>query len=243
ILDTEERSQGDTSSICLHSWVEHTSSITDLAVSCGGSSLVVISCSLDCTCKVWRLGDGTLQHTYAFPMQIKAITLDRGEQLLFAGSVDGAIFVNKLDIGLQVTADIATKDQSATLIGHRGSITALAFMTNQLWLVSAAEDCTARVWDVVTGQVIWAFDHRKGQITNLLVIPHIFFRTKGCQKNNSAGSLPRIPVSSLEKSSQQRAGLEETVAVIPSYCSLEEEIVRSGSHSAASMKQQIMDLE
>ncbi|KAH9327045.1 hypothetical protein KI387_007223, partial [Taxus chinensis] len=125
----------------------------------------------------------------------------------------------------------------------RGSITALAFMTNQFWLVSAAEDCTARVWDVVTGQVIRTFDHRKGNISNLLVIPQIFFHTKGCQKNSSGGSLPRIPVSSLEKSSQQRDGLEETVTVIPSYCSLEEELVRSGSHSAASMKQQIMDLE
>ncbi|KAH9327046.1 hypothetical protein KI387_007224, partial [Taxus chinensis] len=52
ILDTEDDSQGDTSSICLHSWVEHRSSITDLAVSCGGSSSVVISCSLDCTCKI-----------------------------------------------------------------------------------------------------------------------------------------------------------------------------------------------
>ncbi|XP_057831714.2 protein ROOT INITIATION DEFECTIVE 3 [Cryptomeria japonica] len=238
-----ENSQEDMSSVCLHSWFEHKSSITDLAISSGGSSSVAISCSLDCTCKVWRLGNGTLQQTFTFPGEIKAITLDPGDRLLFAGSVDGTIFVNELDIGLQGTSDVATENQSSMLIGHRGSITALAFTTNQLWLVSAAEDCTARIWDVVTGHVIRIFNHRKGQITNILVIPQILFHAKGCQKNSSKGCLPGIPVSSLEKSSKPRTRLEETVAIIPSYCSLEEELAQSRSYSAASMKQQILDLE
>lgn len=50
----------------------------------------------------------------------------------------------------------------------RGSITALAFSMNGLWLISASEDCTARVWDIVTGQVIRTFDHRKGNILHYI---------------------------------------------------------------------------
>eukprot|EP01018_Ginkgo_biloba_P032902 Gb_28842 [translate_table: standard] len=162
ILDTAGDSQQSTCSTCLHSWADHGSSITGLAPSTGGSSSVVISCSLDCTCKVWSLGLGILLQTFTFSTQINAIVLDPGEQLLFAGSTDGTIFVNELEIGLQDTAAVVTEDRSSALIGHRGAITALAFSINGLWLVSASEDCTACVWDVLTGQIIRTFDHRKG---------------------------------------------------------------------------------
>lgn len=243
MLDTAEDSQGNAGPTCLYSWGEHGNSITDLVVSTGGSNSVVISSSLDCTCKVWSLGHGNLLQTFAFSTQINAIILDPGEQLLFTGSTDGTIFVNEIVIGLQDTSAVVTEDQSSRLTGHGGSITALAFSINGLWLISASEDCTARVWDIVTGQVIQTFDHRKGKITNILVISQTFFPGKDCQKTNNKGSLPRIPVSSLEKSSQPRSSFEGTVAILPSYCSLEGEIVASGSHSEASMKQQILDLE
>jgi pre-rRNA-processing protein IPI3 len=242
MLDTAEDSQGNAGPTCLYSWAEHGNSITDLVLSTGGSSSVVISSSLDCTSKVWSLGHGTLLQTFAFSTQINAIILDPGEQVLFTGSTDGTIFVSQFEIGLQDTTAVVTEDQSSRLTGHRGSITALAFSMNGLWLISASEDCTARVWDIVTGQVIRTFDHRKGKITNILVISQTFFPAKDCQKTNNKGSFPRVPVSSLEKSSQPISSFEGTVAILPSYCSLEEELAPSGSHSAASMKQQILDL-
>lgn len=190
MLDTAEDSRANAGPSCLYSWAEHRNAITDLVLSTGGSSSVVISSSLDCTSKVWSLAHGTLLQTFAFSTQINAIILDPGEQLLFTGSTDGTIFVSQFEIGLQDTAAIVTEDQSSRLTGHRGSITALAFSMNGLWLISASEDCTARVWDIVTGQVIRTFDHRKGQITNIVVISQTFFSFKGLSKDQQQRKLP-----------------------------------------------------
>eukprot|EP01018_Ginkgo_biloba_P032901 Gb_28843 [translate_table: standard] len=77
----------------------------------------------------------------------------------------------------------------------------------------------------------------------MLVIPQTFFSAKDCPKSNNKGSLPRLPVSSLDKSSQPRVAFEGTVAILPLYCSLENEVVGNGSYSAASVHQQILDLE
>lgn len=52
---------------------------------------------------------------------------------------------------------------------HSGAITALTF--SESGLISASEDCTICMWDVVHRVIIWRFNHGKGAVTNMTVIP------------------------------------------------------------------------
>ncbi|XP_034711979.1 protein ROOT INITIATION DEFECTIVE 3-like isoform X3 [Vitis riparia] len=142
-----------------HSLLEHTSSITGLLSISGSSSPVLVSSSLDGTCKVWDLIRGRLLRTRVFPAAITAIVLDPGEQLLFSGSADGRIFVSMLDTGLVVDPFNVPEDRPIVLNGHNRSITALAF--SRLGLVSASRDCAAHLWDVASGVIIRRFNHPK----------------------------------------------------------------------------------
>jgi pre-rRNA-processing protein IPI3 len=54
-----------------------------------------------------------------YPLAITAIVLHPEEQLLFCGSVDGSIFVNKLDIGLLEDPFFIAEAQPVVLKGHK----------------------------------------------------------------------------------------------------------------------------
>ena len=47
-----------------------------------------------------------------------------------------------------IVRDIATRATTATLLGHSGPLTSLAFSSDNTRLVSGSEDKTARVWDL-----------------------------------------------------------------------------------------------
>ncbi|KAL6175026.1 hypothetical protein ACLB2K_051669 [Fragaria x ananassa] len=115
--------------------IDHKSSITGLSTTSGSSRVVLLSRSLDGSCKVWDLSLGTLLHTQVYPISITALVLSPTEQLFFSGGIDGRIFVNQLEIGL-VDDDtlLVVEDQAVVLKGHK-------------------------------------FDHQKGPVTNLAVIP------------------------------------------------------------------------
>lgn len=50
-----------------------------------------------------------------------------------------------------------------------GSVTALTF--SKSGLISASEDCTICIWDISSCEIIRRFNHHKGPVTNLAVIP------------------------------------------------------------------------
>ncbi|XP_024171419.1 protein ROOT INITIATION DEFECTIVE 3 [Rosa chinensis] len=168
--------------------MDHKSSITGLSTTSGSSRLVLVSSSLDGSCKVWDLGLGKLLQTQVYPISITALILNPTEQLFFSGSVDGRIFVNQLEIGL-VDEDplFAVEDQAVVLKGHNVSITALTFC--QSGLISASEDCTICIWDVTTWAIIRRFDHQKGAVTNLAVIPRSSLLPGSNQRRGSGVSL------------------------------------------------------
>ncbi|XP_077228204.1 protein ROOT INITIATION DEFECTIVE 3-like [Tasmannia lanceolata] len=222
-----------------HSWSEHESSITGLlSTSGGGSSSMLISSSLDGTCKVWDLIIGRFLQTHSFSLAVTAIVLDPGEQQLFSGSSDGRIFINALDIGLQESPPIVSEDQSTVLRGHKGPITALSFSLSGLWLISASEDCTACLWAVSSWQIARRFDHRKGRITNLMVIPQSSFSAAESHKSSH-----QLRVSLLDKASQLTNAYEGTTTLLPTYCSLEDPVFSSCFRSSDLLNQQILDLE
>ncbi|XP_058093965.1 protein ROOT INITIATION DEFECTIVE 3-like isoform X2 [Magnolia sinica] len=220
-----------------HCWLEHGASITGLLLTSGSSSSVLISSSLDGTCKVWDLAIGRLLQTHTFSLAVTAIVLDPTEQFLFCGSADGRIFVNALDIGLQENPPIVSEDHSTVLSGHKGSITALSFTISGLWLISASEDCTACLWDVSNWQITRRFSHKKGRITNLVVIPRSSLSVMENQRSS-----PRIRASLLEKAQMTKA-YEGTTTLLPTYCSLEDHLNATCFRSSDSLNQQILDLE
>ncbi|XP_020110239.1 uncharacterized protein LOC109725458 [Ananas comosus] len=100
-------------------WSKHESSITGLLTLLGGLSPILISSSLDGTCKVRELLSGRLLQTQVLSVAINAITINNDERLLFSGGDDGAIYATKLNIGLQEDQAAVSKDDAGVLSGHK----------------------------------------------------------------------------------------------------------------------------
>ncbi|KAK6924691.1 WD40 repeat, partial [Dillenia turbinata] len=102
------------------SW-DHSSTITGLLSPSSSASSSLMSSSLDGTCKVWDPASGRLLRTRAYPLAITTIVLDPGEQLLFAGSADGRIFADMLDLGLNEDPFVVAVEQSTSRVlnGHK----------------------------------------------------------------------------------------------------------------------------
>ncbi|XP_059638861.1 protein ROOT INITIATION DEFECTIVE 3-like [Cornus florida] len=217
---------------------KHTSSVTRLLSTSSSSSSVFLSSSLDGTCKVWDLVTGTLLGTRAFSHPITAIVLDPLEKILFSGSEDGRIFVNALDIGGVEDPFDVSENQPIVLNGHKGSITVLTFSASGL--ISASEDCTACLWDVVNCVIIRRFNHLKGSITNLVVIPHLSLLPV---MNHRQRASNQFRVSSLDKLPRPTNSSKGMVTLLPSCSSLKVQHFTSEFRSTDSMNQQILELE
>ncbi|PSR89544.1 Protein ROOT INITIATION DEFECTIVE like [Actinidia chinensis var. chinensis] len=205
---------------------EHSSSITGVLTTSSSSSSVFMSSSLDGTCKVWDLVTGRLLQTQVFPLPMTAIVLDPAEKMLFCGSADGRIFVNTLDIGLVEAASIVSEDEPMVLKGHNGSITALTFCG--LGLISASEDCTACLWDVVNCP-----------ITNLVVIP----QSSLLPSMNHHRAPNQFRVSILDKYPKPPDASNGVLTLLPSHSPSEDHCVASEYRSTNLLKQQFLDLE
>ncbi|XP_059444284.1 protein ROOT INITIATION DEFECTIVE 3-like isoform X1 [Corylus avellana] len=221
----------------LHYSSEHRSSVTGLLNTSGSSSSVLVSSSLDGTCKVWDFVSGRLIQTQVYPVAITAIVLDPGEQLLFCGSVDGRIFVNRLDIGLLEDPFFVAQAQSVVLKEHNGAITALAF--SESGLISASEDCTICMWDVVNWVIIRKFNHRKGAVTNLTVIP----QSSLLSVSNHQRVSNQLQVSMLDKYPQPASSSKEKITLPSSCCSLKEKQISLDFRSTDSLNQHISDFQ
>eukprot|EP00850_Spirogloea_muscicola_P013947 SM000097S24800 [mRNA] locus=s97:332384:335507:+ [translate_table: standard] len=167
----------------IHAWGDHQQAITGLFAGAGGPSAVIVSSSYDHTCKIWSLALGALLRSIVFPVGLNCVVLDPGEYALYAGGVDGHIFVTALNFGVPApsSAPIGANGGAGAvphemqidtaLIGHKRAVTALAFSVDGVSLVSASEDCTVRLWDTTSRQLLRTFQHQKGPVTSLLLVP------------------------------------------------------------------------
>eukprot|EP01018_Ginkgo_biloba_P023758 Gb_10613 [translate_table: standard] len=208
-LDNAEALQGETQIPSLHHFSAHTLPVTGIVSGYGGCSAIIVSSSLDFTCKIWSLALGLLLRTIKFPAAVNAVVLDPGEYALYAGCTDGKIYVAALNVG--TTADSVHGDGiSGTLIDHSRAITTLAFSLDGVSLVSGSEDCTVRVWDTVSCQVRRILKHAKGPISSLIIVPHLPFNSNGLFADVQGGFVNKhvsflAPVP-LSKYSLSRAG-------------------------------------
>ncbi|KAL5016239.1 hypothetical protein ScPMuIL_005828 [Solemya velum] len=154
-----------------HVWTSHALPITDLHVGRGGARSRIVSSSLDQTCKLWDLSSGQLLCTFIFDVSIMSVTMDTTEFRLFAGGSNGTIYtVNLYAEPVQSERHFPTWDSRGTakFSGHSKQVTCLRVSLDGTKLVSGSHDCTARVWDVTSGQCVKTLSH-KGPVTNVLV--------------------------------------------------------------------------
>ncbi|KAH7528249.1 hypothetical protein FEM48_Zijuj05G0052500 [Ziziphus jujuba var. spinosa] len=235
LLDVEDES-GSSPSL-LYCLSEHNASITSLLTTSGSSNSMLISSSMDGTCRVSDLVLGRVIQTNIYPVAIMAIVLHPSEKLLFCGSQDGRIFMNKFDIGLVNNPLYIAEEDKVVLKGHKGSITALTF--SQSGMISASEDGTIFIWDVISGTIIRRFNHQKGPVTNLAVIPQAsLFSVSSHRKAFNA-----FRVSLLDKYPQQSNSFNERITLLSSGCSPRENQNSIPFQSTDNSYQQIHDLE
>ncbi|XP_050222974.1 protein ROOT INITIATION DEFECTIVE 3-like [Mercurialis annua] len=233
LLDTEN--PGSSSSL-LHYSLEHKSSVSGLVIISTSSNSTFISSSLDATCKAWNLVSGSLIQTQEYPLAITAIDLHPAEQFLFAGSIDGRIFVSMLNVGLVDDPLVIDEAQPVVLEGHKGSITALTFCT--LGLISASEDCTICLWDAITWMAIRRFNYRKGAVTNVVVVPYFSL----LPSSNYQRVLNQFRFSSLDKCPQP-ANSSNGTTIILRQCSPFKDDQNSLSFGTISMDRHINEME
>ncbi|KAJ0733529.1 putative transcription factor WD40-like family [Helianthus annuus] len=79
-------------------FVGHDLSVTGIAIGMGRSDGIMISSSLDWTCKVWGIATGTHLQTVKFPGEVLSMALDPSETELYAAGTDGLIYKRKLKV-------------------------------------------------------------------------------------------------------------------------------------------------
>lgn len=156
----------------LYSWDAHSLPVTGLVCGVGGCNAILVSCSLDCTVKIWSLGLGTHLRTLRMPCAIDCVVVDPSEHALYAGGTDGNIYVGVLKVFSRSRDGIGDEDGIiGSLFYHSGPITALGFSMDGVTLVSASEDCTIRLWDTCSSCVIRVLSHCRDPVSNILVLP------------------------------------------------------------------------
>jgi len=135
----------------------------------------LVSGSLDGTLKVWDMRSGQVIRT--FPGHDGAvISLHFDGMILASGSQDKTIRVRNF------------KDCSRVVLrGHTDWVNAVKVHAASQTLYSASDDCTVRVWDLVSKTCVRVFNEHAGQVQQVLPLP-IDFELPEPEGDASAGS-------------------------------------------------------
>ncbi|XP_062199900.1 protein ROOT INITIATION DEFECTIVE 3-like [Phragmites australis] len=216
--------------------VKHEALVTGILTILGVPCPILITSSLDGSCKVTELMSERLLHMLELSSPITAITIDPLEQLLICGAGDAAIYVTGLDgIGMSYLTFTLSKDDCQVLYGHKAPISALAFSSEGVWLVSGAKDCNVLIWDTTTWNVVRKLENKMGPVTNLLVIPNPVI-TRVHTRNLLALEIP-----TLQKIFRQTN--ETPTFLQPSDFSKDADSTRARFNSSNLLSKQILDLE
>ncbi|MEA5471302.1 hypothetical protein VB714_20695, partial [Spirulina sp. 06S082] len=121
----------------------HTQMITDCALSNNGK--IGLSCSRDCTLRVWNLEKGTCEHILmGHKSQINACSL----------SGDGKIALSASDDKTLRLWDTKTGKCLHILKEHTEKVKDCVLNQDGKIALSASDDGTAKIWDVKTGQCL-----------------------------------------------------------------------------------------
>ncbi|KAG8049886.1 hypothetical protein GUJ93_ZPchr0009g105 [Zizania palustris] len=164
VLDVDADTTGSTD-LSLYRLPAHAAPVTCVACGHGGCNAVVATASMDGTCKVWTLTDGSHLLTITLPCTAFSLTLDSPTARLFAGSFDGWVHVaslNSLDTDTAKSSWYAGGNTSAALVG-------VGMANGCKNLVSCTEDGEVGVWDLASGLLVNTF-RTNTAVTDVLVV-------------------------------------------------------------------------
>ncbi|KAL6607972.1 hypothetical protein ACP70R_041035 [Stipagrostis hirtigluma subsp. patula] len=186
LFQAEESKPHEATKLCpiFRDAIKHEASITGILTIRGSPRPTLITSSLDGCCKVTELMSGRLLHMLELSSPVTAMAIDPLEHLLICGADDAAMYMKELHgIGTQYLAPKLSKNDCQVLYGHkldefdtksymfnRAPISALAFSSEGVWLVSGSKNCTVLIWDTTTWNVVRKLENKMGPVTNLLVI-------------------------------------------------------------------------
>jgi len=166
IVGVSLEEEGGEKDLILNKWKAHSESVTALKYVMN----TLVSCSLDCTCKFWNLGNGgTLMKTVAFPCCVSGVALDSTGLAVYAGGADGFVYNGLVKLGSAKSVGKACEVKKWAK-GHGGSIVSLVLVNEERSLVSAAEDGSVWMWSVENGEVMMVFGDELVTISDMIVI-------------------------------------------------------------------------
>ncbi|KDP41031.1 hypothetical protein JCGZ_03563 [Jatropha curcas] len=152
----------------LHSFVAHDGPVTAIR-SCTRLSLpAIVSCSSDCTCKLWSLLEGENLHTVAFPCVILGIALDTMGAEFYAAGSDGLIYKGSFKAESRKEAS-RSRELAIWAERHGGAVVSVVVVNEGKNLVSAGEDGSVYIWEIERGQVIMVLGNNMEGISDVVV--------------------------------------------------------------------------
>lgn len=154
ILDVENvDTANNNSNLALYRIGAHVAPVTCVACGHGGCNAVVASASMDGTCKVWNMVDGTHLRTLTLSCTAFSLTLDPTTSHLYAGGSDGCVHIASLNSPDTNTATSAWHASGCT----NAAVVGAAMANGCKNLVSCTEDGEVRVWDLASGLLASTF--------------------------------------------------------------------------------------
>ena len=188
-----------------YTWTGHGLRITGIHCGLGPyGETVVLSSSLDCTVKMWKLSSGDLVSDVLFPRAITSLAMDAFEEILFAGASDGTVFcVDFRHSPVEQHMVVSDQDEQpreqtfrSVLSAHSSEITALCVVNQggRQVLLSGSRDSQIHCWDLESGQLVSSFKRHSGVITSL----HVILMAPGCvfdtEKRAVVGKLQKYQI-------------------------------------------------
>lgn len=148
----------------LRRFLAHDGSVTAIA-SCALTNTTIITTSIDCTCKFWRLADKEqLIRILRFPCAIMSAVFDQMHTEVYAAGLDGSIYKEPLEVRTEATKFTRWPRR------HDSVVVGLVMVNDGKNLVSAAEDGGLCIWETGTEQVILDLPNvNMSSVSNLVV--------------------------------------------------------------------------
>nr|CAD1840178.1 unnamed protein product [Ananas comosus var. bracteatus] len=203
----------------IYSFSEHIFPVTDIVSGHGLCNSIVVSSSMDKTCKIWSLSEGRILRSISFPAIIDAIVIDSAERTFYAGGRDSKIYIAALNVESNPHSSYGEYIIGTINTDSKG-ITSMALSVDGTTLVFGSNDGTVRVWDIRRKEATRVLKHAKGcalgkslligPVNNVLVVREPLQSVPPALSKRGSWLLPH----SLSKYTDSTDGEVDTKAVI-----------------------------
>ncbi|KAK9056893.1 hypothetical protein SSX86_024257 [Deinandra increscens subsp. villosa] len=167
----------------------HELPVTGLTAGTGRSDGgIMISSSLDWSCKVWSVASGAHLQTVRFPGEILCVVVDPSETEMYAAGTDGVVYKRKLKVE---TRELAARGGDAVAWGgvHDGAVVAMVMLNYGRTVLTVCEKGGSYAWDVDSGRMISSFIENSGGVSGVVVVKSYVggFGTRRVENGESGG--------------------------------------------------------